>query len=164
MDMAIVFNGLAIPVWPIGILALFVVLVVLWRRKRSLSYLFFFLIFWVYIMFSLDKVFFPIQINGQYVDVMKQVPLLSEINLIPFYSQYGFTPASFIGLIENIILTIPFGFGLNFILRVKMKDYIWLAITIGFGAEILQFAGTLILGYPYRVVDITDALLNTLGS
>jgi len=162
--MQIIINDMGIPVWPIGILILIVVLVILWRRKHNLSYLFFFSIFWVYVMSSLDKVFFPIQVNGEYVDVMKQIPLMSQVNLIPFFfGQYPLTAAGIIGIINNMILTTPFGFGLNFISQVKMRDFIWLSIIIGLGNEISQFVICLVLKYPSRVIDINDALLNAIG-
>jgi len=58
---------------------------------------------------------------------------------------------------------VPLGFGLNFISRVRTRDILWLSITIGLGIEAIQFVVSLVLGYPYRVVDINDALLNAIG-
>jgi glycopeptide antibiotics resistance protein len=118
----------------------------------------------MYVMFSLDRTFFPIQINGVYVDVMRQTPLMSRVNLVPLYfGQYGLTAGVLSGIIDNIILTVPFGFGLNFISRVRMRAFFWLSITIGLGIEVSQFVISLILRYPYRVVDINDLLLNAAG-
>lgn len=162
--MVIIINDLGIPVWPIGILILVILLGVLWHRKHKLSYLFFFSIFWVYVMFGLDKVFFPLQINGQYVDAMKQISSMSQVNFVPFYfGQYGLTVGSVLGIVYNILLTVPLGFGLNFVTRVRTKDVLRLSIAIGLGIEIIQFVISLILGYNYRVVDINDALLNGIG-
>ena len=164
MEMQIVINGLGIPIWPIGILVLMVVLAILWRRKHSLPYLVFFSIFWVYAMLGLDKTFFPLQINGLFVDVMRQEPIFSQVNLLPLYfSKYGLSPAGYILLLDNILLTMPFGFGLNFIRRLRPKDFLWLSFSVGFGIELLQLLMTLILRYPYRVVDINDVLLNAVG-
>ena len=162
--MQVILNDMGIPLQPIGILCLIVILVIFWRRKHTFSYLFFFSIFWIYILSALDKVFFPIQINGLYVDVMRQVPIMSEVNLVPFFlGQDALPEASFVGLLYNLILTVPFGFGLNFISRVRIRDFLLLSIVIGLGFEVIQFTISLILGYPYRVVDINDALMNTLG-
>ena len=72
MEMQIVINNLGIPVWPVGILVLTAVLAILRRRLHSLPYLVFFSIFWVYVMVGLDKAFFPVQVNGTFVDVMRQ--------------------------------------------------------------------------------------------
>ena len=165
MEMQIVINNLGIDIWPMGILILIVVLAILWRRQHSVSYLVFFSIFWVYVMVGLDKAFFPIQINGLYVDVMRQAPLMSQVNLVPLYfSKYGLSVAGYFGLLDNILLTVPFGFGLNFLSRLRLKDFLWLSITVGFGIEAVQFVMTLILRYPYRVVDINDVLLNAVGA
>jgi len=162
--MEILFNDTTILLWPLGVLISIVILVVLWRRTHNLSFLFFLSIFEVYVLFAIDKVFFPIQVSGQYVDVMKDVPIQSQINLVPFYfDQYGLTPASFWGIVENIILTIPFGFGLNFIARVKTKNFILLAFALGAGIETVQLIVSLVLGYPYRTTDINDVIMNAAG-
>ncbi|MEJ5202772.1 MAG: VanZ family protein [Anaerolineales bacterium] len=163
--MQIIVNDIGIPAWPIGILALIVTLVLLWRQKHSWSYLFFFSIFWVYVMSGLDKAFFPIQINGQFVDVMRQTPLTSHINLVPFYlnQQYALNTIAYINIVQNILLTMPFGFGLNFISRIKIRNFLWLSITIGLGIELIQLIISLLLQYPYRVIDINDAFLNAIG-
>ena len=164
MEMQIVINNLGIPIWPLGILILFGVLAILLRRKHSFPYLAFFSIFWVYVMVGLDKTLFPLQINGTFVDVMRQAPLFSQVNLLPFYfSKYGLSAAGYYVILANILLTIPFGFGLNFIRRLRLKDILWLSFAVGFGIEFVQLLMTLILSYPYRVVDINDVWLNALG-
>jgi glycopeptide antibiotics resistance protein len=162
--MQIVINDLGIPIWPAGILLLGGVLTVLWRRKHSLPYLIFFSIFWVYILFGLDKTFFPLQLNGNFVDVMRQAPLFSQVNLVPFYfSKYGLSLAGYIVILDNILLTVPCGFGLNFLRQLRLKEALWLSMGVGLGIEAMQFVITLILRYPYRVVDINDVILNALG-
>ncbi len=137
MEMQIVINNLGIPIWPLGILILFGVLAILLRRKHSFPYLAFFSIFWVYVMVGLDKTLFPLQINGTFVDVMRQAPLFSQVNLVPFYfSKYGLSAAGYYVILANILLTIPFGFGLNFIRRLRLKDILWLSFAVGFGIEV----------------------------
>jgi glycopeptide antibiotics resistance protein len=105
--------------------------------------------------------FFPIQINGEYVEAMRQIPFTSQINLVPFY--FGPYGMNFMGMFYNVLLTVPFGFGLNFISRVKGTHFLWLAAGIGLGIETIQLIISFILGYPYRVVDINDAILNAAG-
>lgn len=162
--MEIIINDIGIPVWPIGILVLIVILVILWRRRHNLSYLFFFTIFWAYMMLGLDKVFFPIQINGEYVDVMRQIPLISQINLVPFYfGQYPMSAGGLIGIINNIVFTVPFGFGLNFIMQLRTRNFIWLAFALGLGFEITQLIISLVLRYPYRTIDVNDVIMNATG-
>jgi glycopeptide antibiotics resistance protein len=162
--MLVILGDLAVDIWFIALGILIVALIILWRRKHSLSYLLCFSFFGIYLLFAIEKVFFPIYISGQFVDVMRQQPSLLDINLMPFY--FGpFTTLSnaLPGMILNIILTVPFGFGLNFIMQVRAKNFIWLAPAVGFGIESIQLIISLLLRYPYRVIDINDFLMNTLG-
>ena len=164
MEMQIIFNNIGIDLWPFGGLILIVVLVLLRRRKHRWPYLFFFSLFWVYAMAGLDKVFFPLQLNGQYVEVMRQAPIMSFVTLRPFpFGPYGLSAAGLTGLVDNILLTVPLGLLVNFITRLRMRQILWLSIAVGFGIEATQLVISSILRYPYRVVDINDALLNALG-
>ena len=52
---------------------------------------------------------------------------------------------------------------MNFIRRLRLKDILWLSFAVGFGIESVQLLMTLILRYPYRVVDINDVWLNAVG-
>ena len=45
----------------------------------------------------------------------------------------------------------------------RRKDFLWLPLVVGFGIELSQLILNILLRYPYRVVDITDALLNAVG-
>jgi len=67
------------------------------------------------------------------------------------------------GIIGNIILTMPFGFGLSFVVPIKAKAIFGIAVGVGFGIEAIQLIISLLLGYPYRVIDVNDALLNACG-
>ncbi len=159
-------ENFGIPMWPIGIIVLFLFLFVLWKRKRNFYFLLFFSIFWVYIMYGFDKVFFPIDISGPFVDQMRlHTPIMARVNIVPFhFGQYGFTMQGLISGLYNIVLTIPFGFGLNFISRVKSKDFLIISLFLGVGIELIQLSISLLLRYPYRVVDINDSMSNALGA
>lgn len=63
----------------------------------------------------------------------------------------------------NIALTIPFGFGVNFVANIRPRSFRWLAPSVGFGIELTQLAISLALGYTYRYIDINDVIMNTLG-
>jgi glycopeptide antibiotics resistance protein len=162
--MGIIVNDIEIPFWPFGVLGIICIMIILWKKKRSFPNLLFFLLFSIYELFVIDKVFFPLQINGDFVNVMRQVPVFSQVNIIPLYfGSYPLNKISFLGIIFNIILTIPCGFGLCFLTRIRMKDIIWISVSVGFGIEIMQLVISLILMYPYRVIDINDAILNAAG-
>jgi len=61
------------------------------------------------------------------------------------------------------MLTIPFGFGINFLTRIKPGNIIWLAITIGLGFELYQLLMSLVFRSGIRAVDINDSILNGTG-
>ncbi len=162
--MPIYFDSWGIDTWPVWVLILFAALIISWRKQRSLPHLFFSAIFGIYLLYALDKVFFPIQVSGAFADEMRKLPVLSFVNLIPFYfGPYGSLRSASTTMIQNIILTIPFGFGLNFVTRVRAKQYLWLAPAMGLGIEVIQLIISLLLRFPWRVVDINDVLMNALG-
>lgn len=153
-----------LPIWPIVVVALIIIVVFLWRKKPSYSYLLCFAVFCIYLVFALDKAFFPIAISGEYVDSMRQVPFSSFINLTPFNFNLSEMPELvYMQIFQNMLLTIPFGFGVSFVAPIRRKDILWLAPAIGIGIEAIQLLISLMLRYPYRVIDINDAILNALG-
>lgn len=163
--MEIEFNNILVDIMPIGLVVILLLLFIEFRRKRSIPHIFCLIVFSIYILFAMKEVFFPININGTYADTMRKVPLISHINLIPFYlgQTQAFNDRDILDFINNILLTIPFGFGVVFVSQFKLKDFIWLPFVVGFGVEITQLVISLLLGYPYRVIDINDALLNAIG-
>jgi len=89
-----------------------------------------------------------------------------NINFIPFSfgSCFDYLPEICLRTIyENILLTIPFGFGISFIARIKPQNIIWLAVAVGLTFEIIQLLISLIVRNSFRSVDINDVILNTIG-
>ena len=156
-------------VWLIGIPILFVVLFVLRKRGYGLFHLLFVSVFWVYILLVLKVTIFPIPIARGISDESEMFPLiLPLINFTPFYfGRFLTLDKIFFLLVQNIILTIPFGFGINFIVRASLKKPIWLAIVFGFGLELLQFLVALLSSFfsigTGHIIDINDAILNVVG-
>jgi glycopeptide antibiotics resistance protein len=151
---------------PLGIALLALLGLIRLYRTRSLSYLLCFVVFGVYLLFAVDKAFFPIEISGDYADTMRQVPFTSFINLVPF--NFGFSLSEMPELVvmqmyQNILLTVPFGFGLSFVARVRPKEFAWIIPATGVGIEAAQLIISLILRYPYHVIDVNDAILNASG-
>lgn len=91
-------------------------------------------------------------------------------------SRINFIPLNFGGLFElhpniairelggNILLTIPYGFGLPLLMRSKPRNFPLLALVPGLAIESGQLIISLIIGGAYRSVDINDVLLNTTGA
>ena len=162
--MYIYTGNLGIPVFPLVTLVFIVILLSQWRRKHNLPYIFFLSLFGVYLMYGIDKVFFPLEISGSFSDAMRHLRILSSVNFVPFYfGQFGLTAGGLRFLVYNILLTLPFGFGINFLTRKNVKKIVGVSIFLGLGLEIAQFLLSLALRYPYRVVDINDAMFNAFG-
>ncbi|MEP0806167.1 MAG: VanZ family protein [Chloroflexota bacterium] len=152
--MLVMFNPLY------GIALLIVVLIFLRRKGKSLSHLFFFSLFWLYLMQVVGVAVFPFPI-----DISDQDFKLN-INLIPFDFGYCDPRAHdlcFRQIYENILLTIPFGFGINFIARIEPRRILWLAAGVGAALEFTQLAISLFFRISFRVVDINDVILNAIG-
>lgn len=162
--MYIYTGNLGIPVFPLVTLVFFVILFTQWRRKHNLPYIFFLSLFVGYLMYGIDKVFFPLEISGSFSDAMRHLQILSSVNFVPFYfGQFGLTAGGLRFLVYNILLTLPFGFGINFLTRMNVKKIVSVSIFLGLGLEIAQLLLSLALRYPYRVVDINDAIFNAFG-
>jgi glycopeptide antibiotics resistance protein len=148
--------------WLLGAGILAVLLPFVWGRKRSLASLLFFSMFWVYLLAVVQVVIFPIAVNPN----PGGASFSPSINLVPFYFGSCFKNMPGLcaqGLLQNILLTIPFGFGLNFLVRVKPGNFLWLACAVGIGFELSQLVISLIFRTGFRAVDINDAILNATG-
>lgn len=162
--MSVGVDRVSVDIWPLALIVLGVLLLLLWRRKRSPSYLFCCALFGLYVLFAVDRTFFPLDISGAYADHMRQIPFMSGVNLKPFaFGTFGRLQIALPGLFLNVMLTIPFGFGVNFLARIRPRGFLWMALVVGFGIETVQLVISLLLRYPYRVIDVDDALMNTLG-
>jgi glycopeptide antibiotics resistance protein len=148
-----------------GLGILIIILILLWRMCRQ-AYLFCFSIFWLYLLFIVSLTIFPIPLP-ETIGIRSPVKhILSHVNLVPF--SFGGLFDSHPNLIiqeifGNILLTVPFGFGISFLARFKPKDLPWLAIGAGLAIETAQLGFSLLIGGLYRSVDINDVLLNATG-
>ncbi|HLO16205.1 MAG TPA: VanZ family protein [Anaerolineales bacterium] len=161
-----------ISVWLVGIVSLLVVLVILWKRGDNAPRLFFLSVFWIYLLFVLKIAVFPIPVaRGISTDTAQQLMpvMLSTINhRLFFFGHYATFESIVITVLQNLILMIPFGFGINFIKPRKPREILWLSIVVGSGIEAIQFVIALIAVFigtwgPEHIVDINDALLNMIG-
>lgn len=153
----------AISLLPIGLLILAVVLIVSWRRKRSASYVFCAAILGIYLLFAVEQVFFPIRVIEPSGDLF-EMGLRSSVNLVPL--RFNFTELTHIVVLQillNVLLTVPLGFGVNFVAHMSPRRILLLALAVGLGIEAIQFVIGVLLGYLYRIIDVNDMLLNALG-
>ena len=82
------------------------------------------------------------------------------MNLIPFIT---LTPQDLKTSLLNILLLIPFGFGLPFITNFRMKKIVVIGALFSIGIELMQLITGFIAKMTFRVADINDVLFNTVG-
>ncbi len=151
----------------LGLLAWLLMLVVLRLLKRSFSYLVVFSLFWLYLLLVTSATLFPIPLENQLTQNNASQSMywtLSRVNLRPFF--YGdFFHSSLIlrEMVANVLLTIPFGFSIRYLLRLHAIHIPFLAPAVGLSIEGTQLAISLLIGLAYRTVDINDVLLNASG-
>ena len=144
----------------IAFVVLALVVVAIWLKSKDHFLAFFAFVFGVYLIGVISVVVFPVAIEYGVSDFKPNV------NLVPF--DFGYCDAFSMELCireiyQNILLAIPFGFGVNFIARIKPRNILWLALGVGFTFEFVQLAISLIVRSPFRAVDINDLILNAIG-
>lgn len=111
---------------------------------------------------------FPIPIGGQ--EHYRQNPGMSGDNVVPFatiISQLqnpGLSSARQLG--GNVLALAPLGiYGPE--LWPALRDwrrFVVLAVAVGVGIELAQYAGSLLEGFSYRITDVDDAIMNATGA
>lgn len=84
---------------------------------------------------------------------------MEDSNFIPFNPKKIAVRTSML----NILLTLPFGFGLPFVTKINFKKMFILGILLGCILESLQLVVALIVGFTFRYVDINDVIFNFCG-
>ncbi|WP_432408171.1 VanZ family protein [Wukongibacter sp. M2B1] len=146
----------------IGILILAVLCsYIKFATKKANIYLFFFSIFYIYLIYVLKYTIFPIPLDM--AEVFKDNSVFTDgINVIPLKN------ISFQSLLEkqvlyNILLSVPFGFGIAFITKITKKKLLLVSVLFGIIVESLQLLVSLYLEYTYRIIDINDIIFNFMG-
>jgi glycopeptide antibiotics resistance protein len=142
------------------LVALLLALILLWTKNKNLSYIFLCAIFGVYLIGVISVVVFPFPIGYSNPDFKPAV------NMIPF--NFGscfnmFPEICFRTIYENILLTVPLGFGISFITPIKRKNILTLGIMVGLLFELTQLAISLAVRSPFRAVDVNDVIFNAIG-
>ncbi len=150
-------------------------LFLLWHRKSSVAYLTFVFVFGLYLIDAVRLTIFPLPLpaalGGIITSPSPAAHILSQINLTPFDFGGLFSASSgviFANLVGNLLLTLPFGFGIHFILKSKTpiepRRFLWMAFLPGLAVELAQLGISLAVGAAYRGVDINDVILNAIGT
>jgi glycopeptide antibiotics resistance protein len=152
----------SISLWPLAVLVFLIVLVAIWQRTRNWTYCGICAGFGIYCLVAIHLLFFPIRI----VEGMTLADSLrfGGINLIPLWFNFSELPQIvLLQILQNMLLTVPFGFGISLVLRRQPKHILGLALALGLSIELIQAGIGVLLGYFYRIVDVNDVLLNALG-
>ena len=92
-------------------------------------------------------------------------PNQNRVNLVPF--QFLFTilkePCVYTVLL-NVLMFVPFGMYLRYFFSFSYKRIVFLSFCLSLFFEMTQITGLYFLyPYPYRVFDVDDLFLNTIG-
>lgn len=136
------------------------------KKAKSLVFLFFFTVFFVYLFFVLSYTLFEFQ---SLIVLKWFVPGLmlrgqaegQSLNLVPLV---GLTAAEGKTSLLNVILLMPFGFGLPFLLRLGLARVTSLAALFSLSIEALQWGSGVLANLTFRVADVNDLIFNTLGA
>lgn len=146
-----------------GLTVLFLILAIFLKavKKKSNLYLLAFLVMYVYVCKVIDLTQFPVYASEEMRAAMGGQNVWKEINLIPFKTiMESFSNDVFL----NIIMTMPLGFGLPFLVRCSWKRIAFAGLTAGFLCEAGQLVTALLAGFTFRHVNIDDMLLNFAGT
>src|SRR5262245_15268057 len=100
----------------ISLSILVLVLTGLWIQGSSHFHLFFCCVFGIYLIGVVSVVIFPIHIPDRGIALSHEL----QLNLMPFnFGRCDFLFLCIRNIYENILLTIPFGFGISFITKIK---------------------------------------------
>jgi glycopeptide antibiotics resistance protein len=120
-------------------------------------------IFAVYVVEALKEILFPIPIDGSMAQQFTSVPFWTFTNFIPIRGLLS-GAADRGEIIRNILVAMPFGFGAWFVAhRPTVRKVAIAGIAASLLVETLQAIIGATIGFMYRVVDVNDVILNTLG-
>lgn len=136
-----------------------------WKKKKGLVYLLFFTIFYIYIINVLNLTLFRYQslLLLRYFApslMLRGLAAGKSLNLIPLIT---LTPADLRTSFLNILMMIPFGFGLPFITNFRGKKVVVIGALFSIAIEFLQFITGFLAKMTFRVADINDVIINTVG-
>lgn len=136
------------------------------RRKKNRVNLAFFTVFYIYLV----TVLYYTLLQFQSLIVMKLFnPRLmlngfaagKALNLIPLIT---LTAADAQTSLLNILLMVPFGFGLPFIADTRVKKVVLWGMLFSLAIELTQWLTGRLAGVTFRVADVNDVIFNTLGA
>ncbi|WP_256941317.1 VanZ family protein [Bacillus sp. EAC] len=114
----------------------------------------------IYLCYVLNYTQFPIYVSKTYRNLIG-LHLSRHLNLVPLIN---LTKEDFGTSLLNVLMTIPFGFGLPFMTKSTLKKIAIAGLFLGIVLESLQGIIALLNGFTLRIVDINDLIFNFTGT
>lgn len=149
----------------LGLVWLGIAAFLLLKKRKSLVHVLFFTIFYIYLYKVFDYTLFQFQsliLLKHFVPGLMLNGLSAEksVNLIPLATlRLEDVKTSLL----NVLLMIPFGFGLPFITSFSMKRVVAAGALFSIVIELLQLITGFMANTTFRVADINDVIFNTAG-
>ncbi|MBC1231026.1 VanZ family protein [Listeria booriae] len=122
---------------------------------KNWVFMIYFTIFYIYLAGVVNLTQFPIYATEAMVSQGNSI--WEGISLVPFATVDVKT------YILNICMTIPFGFGLPFLMKASEKKMIVMSVLFILLIESSQFIIGVMVGYMYRIFDVDDIIFNFIG-
>ena len=144
------------------VLALPLLLIYLRRSRRlSVGHLLAITIFVAYLLVVTSFTVLPLRFDAEHLSQQSFSP---PIVLVPFFLDTAGDVMSANQYLGNILLGVPFGFGLRFVVRTSIVGTLFAGVPFSLSIEAVQWVITRFgIAFPSRTVDINDVLLNTFG-
>jgi glycopeptide antibiotics resistance protein len=148
-----------------GLIWLGIVAFLRFKKKKDVVYLLLFTLFYIYIFKVLDYTLFQFQsliILKYFMPhlMLNGVEAGKNMHLIPLAD---LTLRDLKTSLLNILLFIPFGFGLPFVTHFRMKKILVTGMLFSIAIELLQLVSGLVAHMTFRIADINDVIFNTIG-
>jgi glycopeptide antibiotics resistance protein len=149
----------------VGLIWLGIVAFLKLKKRKSLVYLLFFTIFYIYLYKVLDYTLLQFQsllLLQHFLPnlMLNGVEAGRTVNLIPLATlTLEDVKTSFL----NILMMMPFGFGLPFITNFRFKKVVVAGLLLSITIELLQLITGFTANTTFRVADINDLVFNTIG-
>lgn len=142
-----------------------IVTFLLLKKKKSLVHLLFFTIFYIYLVNVLDYTLLQFQSLIVLKHFSPNLMLRGQeagksLNLIPLIT---LTLEDVKTSLLNILLLIPFGFGLPFVTNLRMNKIVVIGALFSIVIEFLQLLTGFMAKMTFRIADINDVIFNTVG-
>ncbi len=136
------------------------------KKRAPLPRLFFYSLFYVYLIKVLDYTLLQFQ---SLLLLKRFVPTLilngqttrESLNLLPLITLTSYDVKT---SLLNILLFVPFGFGLSFLTNYRMRQVVAMGAAFSIAIELLQLITGLIGKITFRVADVNDVIFNTIGT